>query len=348
MGNPVQNGCDNHYVLEGLKKIPFIASIAYHVDEPAQLADILFPEDSVLEATSMYRLFRNEKESTDATRGLYMTLVKHQAVDRLYDTRSANDIFIDLADRIGILEPLTIDINKNILRGDRQGLSEKNALDTATKYSWDEIVMRKLKNDYGDQVSFADFEEHAFKYEMSPTVAETYNYYSAPDNTVRLPIYFPRLPKSWKKLKKIWRNQGWMRSPIRIWKMSPAITRLSQFGTSRRIMAKTTPTRISRSSGKITSPTKTRSSGWQSLVARCDYRFVPDAKKIILPSGLAEEVGVGEGDQIWVESTYGGKTEGKVHISQLIHPECIGISGNYGKSGLQLILWRKKDRISIS
>ena len=114
-GNPVQNGCDNHYVLEGLKKIPFIASIAYHVDEPAQLADILFPEDSVLEATSMYRLFRNEKESTDATRGLYMTLVKHQAVDRLYDTRSANDIFIDLADRIGILEPLTIDINKNIL-----------------------------------------------------------------------------------------------------------------------------------------------------------------------------------------------------------------------------------------
>jgi anaerobic selenocysteine-containing dehydrogenase len=43
-----------------------------------------------------------------------------------------------------------------------------------------------------------------------------------------------------------------------------------------------------------------------------------------------------EGDVVWVESENGGKTKGQVHVSNLIHPECIGIPGNYGRSGLQM------------
>src|SRR5690606_21040910 len=50
--NPIMNGCDYRYVLEGMRKLEFIASIAYHIDETTQLADIVFPEDSPLVATS--------------------------------------------------------------------------------------------------------------------------------------------------------------------------------------------------------------------------------------------------------------------------------------------------------
>jgi anaerobic selenocysteine-containing dehydrogenase len=62
--------------------------------------------------------------------------------------------------------------------------------------------------------------------------------------------------------------------------------------------------------------------------------FWPEAKRILLPRKHAEELGIKEGEMIFVESMDGGKTQGRAHLSDLIHPECIGIGGNYGKLGL--------------
>ena len=62
---------------------------------------------------------------------------------------------------------------------------------------------------------------------------------------------------------------------------------------------------------------------------------VPDLKRILVHPMGAEKAGLEEGDEIVVESQWGGRTEGKVHITNLIHPEALGIGGSFGRKGLQ-------------
>jgi anaerobic selenocysteine-containing dehydrogenase len=61
---------------------------------------------------------------------------------------------------------------------------------------------------------------------------------------------------------------------------------------------------------------------------------VPDLKKILIHPRAAARVGLEERDRIVVESQWGGKTEGRVHLTHLIHPEALGIGGSFGRKGL--------------
>ena len=46
---------------------------------------------------------------------------------------------------------------------------------------------------------------------------------------------------------------------------------------------------------------------------------------------------VEKGDEVVIESTYGGKTQGVLHISEMLHPLTLGISGKWGAKGSGLI-----------
>ena len=195
--NPFASNANFEEVLKAWQKIPFVVSIAYHFDEPTQLADIVLPEDSSLERTNFYRLRRNEKECTDDNRGLWGTLVKRPAVPRVYNTRNCNDIMIELAKRCGALPNLYTEWNENGIDNMDplgpewpKGLSEEYKLDPQWVLHLGGGCGRKLKSDFGPQAGFADFEECAFKAHRLPTVKETYNYYYAPENAIRQPLYF--------------------------------------------------------------------------------------------------------------------------------------------------------------
>ena len=50
---------------------------------------------------------------------------------------------------------------------------------------------------------------------------------------------------------------------------------------------------------------------------------------VLINSETAKKKGLADGDRVCLESRY-GKTEGKIRVSELIHPEVVGIPGNYG------------------
>jgi anaerobic selenocysteine-containing dehydrogenase len=332
--NPIVNGCNPRYVLAAMEKLSFIVSIACHCDEPTQLADIVLPEDTCLEATNMYRRFRDEKVCTDASRGLYVTLVKRAVVDRVYNTRNANDIYMDLAKRLGILPAVLTSANRGLLRGDSGGLGQKYALDTAKVYSWDEMLERKIKNDWGDNAGFQDFARTAAKPERLPTVKESYNYFHAPENAVRLPFYHGRLARNWASLKKNLDAAGAVLpyqdmedvarhySGFAMWTEPPNYRQDDRF-----------PFYVVQYKDHFTN---------QNTLDRVENPWlhdildhtVLDSKRVLIPTTAAKKLGIREGDEVWVESEDGGKTRGKVHLSELIHPECIGVPGNYGRSAL--------------
>jgi anaerobic selenocysteine-containing dehydrogenase len=335
-GNPMSDGVNNRYVEQALKKIPFTVSIAYHIDETTQFADIVFAENSSLESTSMYRMFRNEKEGTDATRGLYATLVKRPVVEKLYNTKAANDIYLELAKRIGFLPDLNKEITKSFLKGDNPGLSKDFALVAEKEYTWEQIAEIKLKNDYGPNAGFKDFEASAMKWEKLATIKESYSYFHAPDNTYRLPIYFSRMPLIWaeqeKNLKSVgatipnqdMENMARHHSALPFW-YNPPNFRDDPNYPFYAIMWK----------DNFTNQNTVDRVGNPWLQDVIDH-YTIESKRVVVPVQAAAKLGIKEGDIVWVESEDGGKTQGQVHVSQLIHPECIGIPGNYGKAGLNM------------
>ncbi|UCG63392.1 MAG: molybdopterin-dependent oxidoreductase [Deltaproteobacteria bacterium] len=339
--NPLASNANSGEVLHAFQRIPFVVSIAYHFDEPTQLADIVLPEDSSLERINCYRLRRNEKECSDDNRGLMGTLVKRPAVERVYNTRNCNDIIIELARRFGSLPDLYTSINKRLDNMDPlgpswpAGMSEEFKLDPTGNYTWEEIVERKIKSDYGAEVGFADFAECAFREYRLPTIKESYNYFYAPGNTVRLPLYYHMQAMIGMTLKENLESVG-MKLPGYN-DVDELVRNYSGFGiwyeTADYGVTEEYPFKV------INWKTHFMTTGNQDYVGNPWMHeilddVVPDLKKVLLHPAGAEREGLKEGDEVTIESQWGGKTEGKVHITNLIHPDSVGIGGSFGRKGI--------------
>jgi len=340
--NPFGSNANYNEVLEAWQKIPFVASIAYHFDEPTQLADIVLPEDSSLERTNFYRLRRNEKECSDYNRGLMGTLVKRPAVPRVYNTMNCNDIVIELAKRCGALPRLYRQFNEHGLDNMDplspawpKGLSEEYKLDVNGYYSWDEVVERKIKSDYGPNAGFEDFAACAFKPHRLATVKESYNYYYAPDNAIRQPLYYHSQAEIGNNLKKNLERIG-VKLPgydsidevVKYYSGFGIWMDTADFGVTEEYPLKVINWKIHFST-----------TGNQDLVGNPWLQEILDdtdlyMKSILLHPRAAERHKIKEGDEIIVESQWGGKAQGRVHVTNLIHPDALGIGGVFGRRGL--------------
>lgn len=339
--NPVTSNANKERVIDAWNKIPFIVDVAYHFDEPAYMADVLLPEDHSMERTNMYRLFRNEKESTDQNRVLQGTFIKRPAVPRVFNTMNANDIFIELAKRSGVAPAMYDRANKSLLKAIPGalpgGLSKELALDPEGSYTWDEIVERKIKTDFGPEAGFKDFEESSFKPCKLKTVKESYNYSYAPDNTIRQPLYYQRTTKNAKQLKSDLEAvgahvPGWddMDEFYRHYSGFPIWYKPYNYGVTDEYPFKVanwkTHFLVTNTYGNVENP-------WLQEIMD---KFVPDMKVVLIHPASAKKVGLEEGDRVVIEAEHAGKTNGKVHITNLVHPEVAGIAGNFGRLSPQM------------
>ncbi len=339
--NPIACNANRVDVLKALAKIPFVVSVAYHFDEITQLADMVLPEDHSLERTQMYRMFRNEKDATDATRGLTGLLVKRPAVKRTYNTMNANDIFIQLAQRGGFLPALNMMVNKTSMlcqptqKEFPKGMSDEQALLPGKPYTWDEIVERKIKSDYGLTAGFQDFAKSAFKGHQLATIKESYNYYYAPENAIRMPIYYQKLARIGKEMHA---NMARVGATIPNCDNDDMLRQYSgftlwyeplNFGVTKEHPFKVTNWKthymVTNTYGNIENP-------WiQEIIDK----YVPDLKVVLINRATAQKMGFAEGQVVKLESQWGPGfvTEGKLHLTEMIHPQVVGIGGNFGRFG---------------
>ncbi|MBM4430573.1 MAG: twin-arginine translocation signal domain-containing protein, partial [Chloroflexi bacterium] len=155
--NTVMAGGSPDINMEAFTKLPFAWGLAYHFDENCEMCDILLPEPGW---TGRYM----------EQNGLRQPLLDKP----LYDQRLPEDILTELAVRAGFLE----DWNKQINSG--LGLKDANALDTKTRYTWEEILDRRLKQQYGREHDLAWFKVHGILETVTP-MREKYGYYKYPE-----------------------------------------------------------------------------------------------------------------------------------------------------------------------
>jgi anaerobic selenocysteine-containing dehydrogenase len=98
-GNPIRQNAQPEKYVEGFKKLSFVVTIAFHMDEPAILSDVLLPEHSALERLRVVPFYLQHQSIDDEVSGLKMIQLRNR---RPLHTRNVDDV-LDLAERLGIL-----------------------------------------------------------------------------------------------------------------------------------------------------------------------------------------------------------------------------------------------------
>jgi len=302
-----------------------IVSFAVNFDETAMMSDILLPEHHFLERryARFYGLFMTSHQNIDdSIRGLTVALGRN-AVEPLFNTRLMDDIIIEIADRAGFLRGPG-GINDLVNQGSQ--LEGEDKLDIDKKYTIEEILDRKIRQVFGKQYGFDSLLEHGVIYKYDGTGKRGYNYYYYPDNKTRFAIYFNRLKESGDRLRENLNkyNIGF-----------PAVEDQEDYFNYYQAI----PYWVPNHEGTVPPEYDMWACNWKtkSELRQDD----PYELYIWLNTETARRKGLKDEEEVCVESQY-GKTRGKLKLTELIHPEVVGIPACYGSSTMLMCPYAKE------
>ncbi len=327
-GNPVTNCADPQETITALCKIPFIATIAYIHDEVTALSDILLPENARLERYGIQGVGTGHSvqvQDADILQA-HGVLARVPVLPAQYNTRQADDIYLDLAERVGFLYGKG-GLNDHLNR--LWNIHGLHKLDLYTRYDTAEILDRVLKSGFGVEQGLEYF-QNAGIYSKPFSQAESYNYYYFPMGTTRHPFYFEQLMLDGDSLRQhlaeqhltipgqdmtdVWRFY----QPIPQWVGRPD----DHAGPEYDLIAMnwSTPQFRMHNSDQTGNPVINDVAGETD-----PYLFV-----ILMNKETAGRKGLLDGDEITVQAYWGGRTQGKLKVTNLLHPDAVGIPGING------------------
>ena len=324
--NSIRSGCDRDIFIKAFRKVPFIVTFAANFDEVTMMSDIVFPEHHFLEQKYARFYMVSHQNIDDSIRGLRCVIGRNPAVKPLHNTRLADDVLLEIADRVGFLKGEN-GVNDYINRCFM--LKGEEILDLNTKYGIEEIIDRRVKQIYGAEASFNALLKRGAYYRFDAKGKYGYNWHYWPGNKTRHPIYFERLKKSGAKTRKnlaehnitipAWRDQEEyfkFFEAIPHWITPPEMTSLPEYD----MYACNWKTSLMRHGAG-----NTQENAWLAEIRDSD----PYELYVWINAQTAEKKGLKEGEEVGIESRF-GKVTGKLKVTQLIHPEVLGIPGCYG------------------
>ena len=338
--NPITNCSDPKETIAAICKIPFVVSIAYVYDEVASLCDILLPEPALLERYGIQGLgvgHSVQAHDEDMLR-VHGVMARVPVVPIQHKTRQADDIYLELAERVGFLYG---EGGLNDHLNQLWSIQGEHKLDLNTRYNTAEILDRVLKSGFGVEQGLEYF-SHSTIYNKPFSQAESYNYYYFPYGTTRHPFYFETLLRDGDTLRKnlaelnlsipgqdmadVWRFY----QPIPQWVGRPDENAGVEFDLIG--MNWSTPQFRMHNSDQTGNPML------NDVANETDpYLFV-----ILMNKETARRKGLHDGEEVIVESYCGGKTHGRLKVTGLIHPEALGVPGISGFKSVHGNMLREK------
>jgi len=308
--NIMMSSVNPEQVAAWLKEIPFIASLAFQIDETLEFADIIIPDAHYLERLDMFP--NNEMLFQKPGLGDWVFGVRQPVVEPPPGVRHWAESLLEIADRAGFSSNLNEHFSVFL------ELEDPYKLDLDKKYNWEEISDRWAKSAFGPEHDLAWFKEHGF-IKWPRQVEEVYpRVFIKP----RTPIYVEHWKRAGEELKKVTEEMGipwWDVSdyqPLPDWKPCPAYEEHSPGYDLYPVPYKL--------------PFHTQ--GWSAdniwLNELGEYH--PYAYYIRINSQTARKKGIEDGDMVCLETETGKRVKGRVRLTESVHPEVLGIAGIFG------------------
>ena len=329
-GNILVSGGSGEVAAEGLKKIDFQVATSYHIDEPAWFADIVLPEDSNLERYATMGFKAVGFDADDNPVCYNQQQVMQPIVERLYDTRMADDIFAEVMEKAGLLDRF-IEVHNEKFGDDCQLPA---GVRPTAKQLFDCQIKTAFGTDHGiDEVTPEGFISETYSWDRR------YNYAFYPElehGHYRHRMYFEHMVLTGRKLKEelaavgLDNVPGWTDSG----RYFDYFTAFPEFFEDDYVY---------NVEGYDMRVINWKTQQFTGLVGGNDNPYLVQVSKdwdpwtygICINPAKAAELGVKKGDTLVVESPH-GKLEGPAILTECFRPDCVGIGGNLGRKSLGL------------
>jgi len=308
--NQIMSVGNKDAVEASLKKFKFMVSFDIFLTETSEFADIVLPDCGYLETTDSRSNFPFIF-SLPAGLGEWCWPIRQEVVKPAGERRLFADVLLELGDRIGITPDMNASYNAWF---DLQG---ENRLELDRKYTFAEISDLDLKDKFGPDKGLDYFKEHGLvKWDKTPEEV-----YWRAFTDVRVPLYWEWMPDIWEKTMAISSPKGLdipkeYYSPLPDWLPCPSHECEHEDFDFIAFYYRDI----------VHTNSLTMENAWLDEAAQLD----PYSYNIAINAGVGREKGLKSGDRVWVENEYGRKVEGKIHLTETMHPEGLGIGACAG------------------
>ncbi|MBI2203042.1 MAG: molybdopterin-dependent oxidoreductase [Candidatus Rokubacteria bacterium] len=297
-------------VAETLERIPFIVSFDLTLTEFSEFADIVLPDTSYLESVDSrpdFPFIFNHP----AGLGNWSWPIKQPVVAAGGQRRPSAEVLFEIAYRLGIGDGLNAAMNAHLkLQGEQR-------LDFDRTYTHADVCDRELKSLFGPERGLDWFKEHGVL--SWPKRVEEVYWRAFLD--VRVPVYWEFMVPLGEKAGAIARAHGlhWddaYYEPMPRWMPCPSHDlRDASYDFYGFYFRDTLHTN-----------SFTNENPWLDEAARMDaFSYT-----IAVNATTAKAKGLADGQLVWLESPAGRRVRGRLHLTEAIHPEGLGVGGCAG------------------
>lgn len=318
--NLMLNSHNPHAMAETLKKLKFQVSMVMFIDETAEFADIILPDAHEFERWDIFPA--NDPYAFIAPGpGEWYWLMRQPVVEPPEGTRPFLEVYFELAERLDILDEMYQ------IGNDSWVIDEQYRFEKGKEYTIRDIAERQAKTILGPDFSWDRLQETSCMVGRKKTIEEAFPRMFLKS---RVPIYLEYLLKHGEDVKAVTDELGleWdftPYSPVPVW--IPCEAHADDEGYDLIV-----------TNGKV--PTHQFSVTTENLWIDEIAIGNPYTYSVMIHTSVAEKKGLKTGDRVCVESRY-GKVTGRLMVTELIHPECIGTCGTFGH-------WAKGMPISLN
>jgi anaerobic selenocysteine-containing dehydrogenase len=291
------------------QSLKFMVGFAVEINETTLFDDIVLPYPSYLE--------RYDFNSGSGVHSIppcgahdFHWQVRNPAVEAPPGVRHPQDVILEIADRVGILDGLYRLLNFAYV------LTDENALKADRRYGIADIMDRTTRSWFGNEHGMDWFSKNGV-IRLPRDVDEAY---IGPFLNARIPIYLEHFLQRGEELKGILEQMGldWDLSdykPLSDWMPCPS-HRAVQNGDYDLIAVHFKFPYVYGSFGN--------DNPWIDEICQ-----ETNAYSILLNESVGKAKGLRDGDSVWLESPV-NKVKAKVKLTQCIHPQAVGVGGHFG------------------
>ncbi len=325
--NMLGNSTNPTFIAGVMKKIPFIFGICLQLDDVAEMCDVVLPDHSYFEK------FYLEGVGDPHTYGTVDFLMQPVVPQPVFPgTRDGNEIVIDLAERCGLLFGKG-GLNERL--NSSYGLKDKLALDLNKRYTFEDIMDRRLKAAHGEAFGLEYFKKAGYHVLEEGGIAERFGV--AMFSKARIPLYWEYMV--------YWREQ--LRKDLAGIK--------AKFGVDVRRPSNEAalnymqPLPDLQPRPEFDAPAEFDlycvhyKTMLHSMATFMDNAWInehtlnndPYSMRVMIHTATAAQKGIKTGDPIWVEGRF-GKTKGEAMVTELTRPDTVAIAGLFGASSTNI------------
>lgn len=331
-GGPVRSSYDRVLFEKAWSKVPFHVAFPLTVDENAVLADYVLPDQAFLEKDQYVpgsSAPPGHKVGLELTRGsVYFLFRDASAIQPAYNARSMDAVLLDLAEQVGVLT------GKQGMVNAINGAIKDFALDTEKKPTMRQIGEATLKQNFGADAKLSDVnDQHGPFFKYAIRGAKLFNYSYFPDNKTRHQMYLAENLRVRNELKKnlkaagLTAIPGWESNMDDYWKAYDPVPSYFQCYENSKAAAGFDLYAINWKTPM--GPFFCGDTYGNVWLHETMKTWDPYEYTVWINRATATKKGIKDGDMIVVESQW-GKTQGPAKVTELIHPDVIGIPAGHG------------------